>query len=134
MPAFPGIAHIAITVTDLDRSTAWYTRLLGSEPVLDEDETTGNFHHTVYALDGGQLFGLHTHPASPTATFDEHQPGLDHVSFGLRGPRRAGEVGGPAERARHHQRGHRRRPLRLGCLVPRPRRDRARVLRAAGSA
>ena len=82
MPAFPGIAHIAITVTDLDRSTAWYTRLLGSEPVLDEDETTGNFHHTVYALDGGQLFGLHTHPASPTAAFDEHQPGLDHVSFG----------------------------------------------------
>jgi glyoxylase I family protein len=82
VPAFPGIAHIAITVTDLDRSTAWYTRLLGSEPVLDEDETTGNFHHTVYALDGGQLFGLHTHPESPTAAFDEHQPGLDHVSFG----------------------------------------------------
>ena len=83
MPAFPGIAHVAITVTDLDRSTAWYTRLLGSEPVLDEAETTGNFHHTVYALDGGQLFGLHTHPTSPTATFDEHQTGLDHVSFGL---------------------------------------------------
>jgi catechol-2,3-dioxygenase len=82
VPAFPGIAHIAITVTDLDRSTAWYTRLLGSEPVLDEDETTGNFHHTVYALDGGQLFGLHTHPASATGTFDEHETGLDHVSFG----------------------------------------------------
>ena len=31
MPAFPALAHIAITVTDLDRSTAWYTRLLGSD-------------------------------------------------------------------------------------------------------
>jgi glyoxylase I family protein len=82
VPAFPGIAHIAITVTDLDRSTAWYTRLLGSDPVLDEDETTSNFHHTVYALDGGQLFGLHTHPVTPTSTFDEHQTGLDHVAFG----------------------------------------------------
>jgi len=82
VPAFPAIAHIAITVTDLDRSTAWYSRLLGSEPVLDEDETTGNFHHTVYALDGGQLFGLHTHPATAGAAFNEREAGLDHVSFG----------------------------------------------------
>ena len=82
MPPFPAMAHVAITVTDLDRSTRWYTTLLGSEPVLDEDETRGNFHHTVYALGGGQLFGLHTHPGQPsTETFDEHRTGLDHISF-----------------------------------------------------
>ena len=82
MPPFPSIAHIAVTVTDLDRSTRWYNALLGSEPVLDEDETTGGFHHTVYALSGGQLFGLHTHPgAAPGGAFDEHRTGLDHVSF-----------------------------------------------------
>lgn len=82
MPAFPPVTHVAITVTDLDRSTRWYTALLGSEPVLDEDETIGNFHHTVFALDGGQLFGLHTHPGQrSTETFDEHRAGLDHISF-----------------------------------------------------
>lgn len=82
MPDFPGFAHAAVTVSDLGRSTEWYTALLGSSPVLDEDETTGGFHHTVFAIGGGQLFGLHTHPEhSPDVQFDEHQPGLDHLSF-----------------------------------------------------
>jgi glyoxylase I family protein len=49
--------------------------------VLDEDETTGEFHHTVYVVGGGQLFGLHTHPAGTGGTFDEHRTGLDHVAF-----------------------------------------------------
>jgi glyoxylase I family protein len=81
MPAFPSLTHVAVTVTDLDRSTRWYTALFGADPVLDEDEEVGKFHHTVYALDGGQLFGLHTHPASIDGGFDEHRAGLDHVSF-----------------------------------------------------
>lgn len=82
MPAFPAIAHVAVTVTDLDRSTRWYSTLFGADPVLDEDETTGGFHHTVYLLAGGQLFGLHTHPAAgPDGPFDERRTGLDHVSF-----------------------------------------------------
>jgi catechol 2,3-dioxygenase-like lactoylglutathione lyase family enzyme len=82
MPAFPAIAHVAVTVTDLERSTRWYSALFGADPVLDEDETTGGFHHTVYVLEGGQLFGLHTHPAAgPEGTFDERRTGLDHVSF-----------------------------------------------------
>ncbi|GAA5122262.1 VOC family protein [Pseudonocardia adelaidensis] len=82
MPTFPPIAHIAITVADLDRSTRWYTALFGSEPVLDEDERTGGFHHTVFAIGDGQLFGLHTHPGGPAGDpFDERRTGLDHVAF-----------------------------------------------------
>jgi catechol 2,3-dioxygenase-like lactoylglutathione lyase family enzyme len=50
---FPSITHVAVTVTDLDRSTRWYSQLLGAAPVLDEDEDIGGFHHTVFALDGG---------------------------------------------------------------------------------
>src|SRR6478609_9711718 len=71
MPEFPSLAHIAVTVTDLDRSTQWYTALFGSEPVLDEDEEGGQFHHTVYAPAGG--------------TFDERSTGLDHVAFACGG-------------------------------------------------
>lgn len=81
MSAFPSLAHVAVTVTDLDRSTRWYTALFGSEPVLDEDELAGGFHHTVYLLGGGQLFGLHTHAASSPDRFDEHRAGLDHIAF-----------------------------------------------------
>jgi glyoxylase I family protein len=81
---FPGITHVAVTVTDLGRSTQWYSRLFGGEPVLNEDEQTGNFHHTVFALGSGQLFGLHTHPQPATDPFDEHRTGLDHVSFACR--------------------------------------------------
>ena len=84
MAGFPSIAHVAVTVTDLERSTRWYTELLGSEPVLDEDEEAGGFHHTVYVLDGGQLFGLHTFPDGTTDTFDERRTGLDHVAFTCR--------------------------------------------------
>ena len=81
MPEFPSLAHIAVTVTDLDRSTQWYTALFGAGPVLDEDEESGAFHHTVYALSGGHLFGLHTHTQATDASFDERNTGLDHVAF-----------------------------------------------------
>ena len=80
---FPALTHVAVTVTDLDASTRWYTRLFGTGPVLDEDEERGGFHHTVFALDGGHLFGLHTHPdPAPDGPFDERRAGLDHVAFG----------------------------------------------------
>lgn len=84
MPDFPSIAHVAVTVTDLDRSTSWYTALFGAEPVLDEDELAGGFHHTVYLLGGGQLFGLHTHATSSADPFDERRAGLDHIAFNCR--------------------------------------------------
>lgn len=82
MPTFPPITHLAVTVTDLDRSTKWYTRLFGSAPVLDEDEATGGFHHTVFALGEGRLFGLHAHTGhDPGPGFNQRHTGLDHVAF-----------------------------------------------------
>jgi glyoxylase I family protein len=84
--AFPGLQHVAITVSDLERSTQWYSRLFGADPVLDEDEEGGEFHHTVFALEGGMLFGLHTHQGREAGDrADEHRTGLDHVGFALNG-------------------------------------------------
>ena len=85
MSQFPGITHIALTVTDLPRSTAWYAALFGSSPVLDEDVEAGSFHHTVFALGGGHLFGLHKHQDGVGTPFDERSPGLDHVAFNCAG-------------------------------------------------
>ena len=59
MPTMPAITHVAVTVNDLAVSVPWYTRLFGTEPVLDEN--TGPFHHTVYLL-GNTLFGVHGFP------------------------------------------------------------------------
>ena len=80
MAEFPGLNHVAVTVTDLDRSRRWYQRLFGMDPVLDED--TGSFHHVVWLL-GGTLFGIHQHAQPSSAeSFDALTPGLDHVAFG----------------------------------------------------
>ena len=81
MANFPAISHVAVTVSDLDRSTRWYTALFGSDPVLDEDEAKESYHHTVWSLPGGQLFGIHTHKAAGGASFDEASPGMDHLAF-----------------------------------------------------
>jgi glyoxylase I family protein len=81
MPDFPALSHAAVTVSDLARSTEWYTALFGSDPVLDEDEAKGAYHHTVWVLGGGQLFGIHTHQARGGGSFDESSVGLDHLAF-----------------------------------------------------
>jgi glyoxylase I family protein len=82
MAQLPAVSHVALTVSDLTVSVPWYERLLGTKPVLDED--TNGFHHTVYLLPGGMLLGLHQHPATDGGDrFDEHRPGLDHLSFGV---------------------------------------------------
>ena len=77
----PAITHVAVTVTDLAASEAWYTKVLGVKPVIDED--TGPFRHIVYLL-GNTAFGLHGFPdLASTEPFDERKPGLDHVAFGV---------------------------------------------------
>jgi catechol 2,3-dioxygenase-like lactoylglutathione lyase family enzyme len=48
--AFPGLQHVAIIVPDLERSTRWYSALFGTDPVLDEDEEGGRFHHISFAV------------------------------------------------------------------------------------
>lgn len=80
---FPALAHVAVTVSDLPVSIAWYTRLFDTPPVLDEDDESGAFHHAVFALEGGTLFGVHAHlGTAPENRFDERQVGLDHIAFG----------------------------------------------------
>jgi glyoxylase I family protein len=77
----PAITHVAVTVTDLAASEAWYTKVLGVKPVLDED--TGPFRHVVYLL-GNTALGLHGFPdLASTAPFNERMPGLDHLAFGV---------------------------------------------------
>ena len=86
MSTFPGLGHVAITISDPNVSVPWYTRLIGAEPVLDED--TGPFRHIVFMVGDG-LLGLHVFAGGlrDNGPFHPYQRGLDHVSFGL--PNRA---------------------------------------------
>ena len=80
MANFPPITHVAVTVTDLERSRQWYQRLFDAKPVLDED--TGPFHHVVWLL-GGTLLGIHLHQQSGDGKpASEFNAGLDHIAFG----------------------------------------------------
>src|SRR5680860_790444 len=89
--AIGGLHHVRLTVTDIKRSMAFYTTLLGTEPAIDftdepldsgvRDDMHRFFGGCTYAFKG-QLLGLR-----PTATtgdrFDSTRVGLDHVSFGV---------------------------------------------------
>jgi glyoxylase I family protein len=80
MPEFPTITHVALTVTDLDRSVPWYEALFDAKPVLDED--TGPFRHVVWLVGGQTLVGLHQFPDLASGEpFDERRVGLDHLAF-----------------------------------------------------
>jgi glyoxylase I family protein len=83
-----GYAHVRLTVTDLDRSKAFYDAVFGLplafELPPDADEETRQkywflFGGVIYRL-GDSLFGLR--PVSQDA-FDENRTGLDHVSFAV---------------------------------------------------
>ena len=80
MPEFPGVTHVALTVTDLGRSRPWYRNLFEAEPVIDED--TGPFHHVVWLLGGQTLVAINKFPdPDGSEPFDERRPGLDHLAF-----------------------------------------------------
>jgi glyoxylase I family protein len=80
VPDFPTITHVALTVSDLNRSVPWYQALFGSKPVLDED--TGPFRHVVWLVGGRTLVGLHQFPdPASDGPFNERRIGLDHLAF-----------------------------------------------------
>jgi glyoxylase I family protein len=83
MVEVPTIAHVTLTVSDLDRSVQWYERLFDVELFLDE--SPGPFRRAVWLVGGQTLVGFHQFP-DPTDTlpFDERRIGLDHLAFACR--------------------------------------------------
>ncbi|WP_433523133.1 VOC family protein [Nocardia pseudovaccinii] len=84
-----GIHHIRLTVTDIDRSKAFYRDVLGFEiavesPGRPEDPQVrtdpAQFYGGVVFQTNGMLFGLRP-VAEPTDKFDSERVGLDHLSF-----------------------------------------------------
>jgi catechol-2,3-dioxygenase len=84
MPDLPTIAHVTLTVSDIDRSVRWYERLF--EVAFHRDESPGPFRRAVWLVEGQTLVGLHEFPdPSDNLPFDERRIGLDHLAFTCRG-------------------------------------------------
>lgn len=88
-PAFSGVHHVSLTVTDLDVSIAWYQRVFRTQrldltiPHYGREET--GYSVLLPEPRSGLIFGLHTNTGNDGAPFDEARTGLDHVSFGVPG-------------------------------------------------
>lgn len=85
-PTRPSLHHIAITVTDLEASIAWYERVFGVAFRLEVPHSGGT-GKILADEEMNLVFALHRHDANAGEPFAETRTGLDHV--GLRVPSRA---------------------------------------------
>ena len=82
MPSINAIHHVAFTVTDVERSAAWYADLLGMVVVLAGDEDAVADSVLAHPA-SGCVVGLRQYPAGSGDGFDEMRTGLDHLAFGV---------------------------------------------------
>ena len=82
-PTITGISHIDLSVTDLDRSEAFYADLFEMNRLLDgrNDDHHLSSRYLVHPA-SMLILGLVQHDATK-AGFDEHHVGLDHLSFNV---------------------------------------------------
>ena len=79
MPSLSGLDHVALTVTNLEVSIAFYENVLGLEAIATLDD--GPFVRRLFALPGGPHLGLTQHDVGSGAAFDPTTPGLDHLAL-----------------------------------------------------
>src|SRR5690349_9245505 len=74
-----GVAHVAITVTDLERRKEGYARVLDWSPVMEgwRDDVT----FVVGSVPGATLVGLRQYRGSGAEAFDPRRTGMDNLAF-----------------------------------------------------
>ncbi|MEO6571649.1 MAG: VOC family protein [Ilumatobacteraceae bacterium] len=89
--ALTGLHHVRLTVTDIERSKAFYSQLLGIDPAIDftaetlvsgvRDDPHRFFGGCTFAFNDN-LLGLRP-VGEPGDRFDSTRVGLDHLSLGV---------------------------------------------------
>jgi catechol 2,3-dioxygenase-like lactoylglutathione lyase family enzyme len=86
-----GLHHILLTVRDLERSTAFYTEVLGLQKVKEIPDDGSAGAKVLCGLPDGRLLGLVQHRANGGGVFDEFRTGLDHVDHSPPAPSAFGD-------------------------------------------
>ncbi|MEO5900105.1 MAG: VOC family protein [Ilumatobacteraceae bacterium] len=82
MPTITGAHHLALTVTDAERSATWYCDLLALTRILEGSDESVTYR--VLAHPGcGWIMGVRQYAAGVGGPFDEMRTGLDHLAFGV---------------------------------------------------
>ena len=76
----PRLHHLAVTVTDLDASVAWYGSIFDVHPVLDVPHP-GGVGKVLAGPDQQLMIVLHRHDSNDRQRFSEATTGLDHAGF-----------------------------------------------------
>lgn len=82
MPEIVGIAHVELSVRDLEASVAWYCRLLGAHEIFRGTNAEERF--TACAIQEPQskvVLAFTQHDAEEGSAFTPRRAGLDHLSF-----------------------------------------------------
>lgn len=84
MPTITGVAHVELSVRDLDTSSRWYCRLLGAREVFREpNEPEDLVACAILEPRSGMVFALTQHGRPIEGPFDARRVGLDHLAFGV---------------------------------------------------
>lgn len=82
MPKLTSVHHLALTVTDVDRSVPWYERVLDLEELTRREDPETGLRKVVLGSAGDQFaVMLVQHADTGRRGFDERRTGLDHVAF-----------------------------------------------------
>lgn len=81
MTRFTGVHHVGFSVTDLDRSVAWYADVLGLTYVMPTDGD--GYRRALLVHDSGLFVGLTQHDANDASPFRETTAGLDHLALAV---------------------------------------------------
>ena len=79
MPSVKGFSHIALTVTDSQRSADFYSTLFGAQ-VIDASDSISPFH---VCVGDSLMIGFRAHAGAAGDTFDHNRVGLDHLAFAV---------------------------------------------------
>lgn len=84
MPSITGIAHVELSVRNLDASEAWYIALLDLRRVWEgRDDEQGIIARALLEPNSRTVLALTQHLAGDDETFAVRRPGLDHLSFAV---------------------------------------------------
>lgn len=84
MPTITGVHHVSLTVTDVERSLDWYSRLLDMTQLFGSDEETVRWR-VLHQPESNLVLALRQYLVSAASSdrFDELRTGLDHLALGV---------------------------------------------------